>query len=185
MSQILSQIPRQLLQLQQRLTPQLIQAMDILQLNTLALESRISQELDGNPALEVVPGDDELAAAPEPASAADEGTDGEQALVVNEGGAADFERLDNLVREYDWIDDDGEYRGTRSRARTLEDADNKLDAMANTAARPISLQEHILQQWHLVDVDERTRLLGARIIDHIDDTGRVTTPLEQDRKSVV
>ncbi len=167
------------MQLQQRLTPQLIQAMDILQLNTLALESRISQELDGNPALEVMPGDDELTVAPEPASAADEGTDGEQALVVNEGGAADFERLDNLVREYDWIDDDGEYHGTRSRARTLEDADNKLDAMANTAARPISLQEHILQQWHLVEVDERTRLLGARIIDHIDDTGRVTTPLEQ------
>jgi RNA polymerase sigma-54 factor len=61
MSQIMSQVPQHLLQQQQRLTPQLIQAMDILQLNTLALESRIEQEIDGNPALELLPPEDEVA----------------------------------------------------------------------------------------------------------------------------
>jgi RNA polymerase sigma-54 factor len=179
-SQFLAQVPRQLLQQQQRLTPQLIQAMNILQLNTLALESRIEQELDANPALELLPGDDEVVAPPEEEAPVEEKTEGEEALVVAENGnAADFERLDNLVREYDWIEDEGEYRGTRSRARSAEEADNKLDAMANTAARPVSLQEYLLQQWHLVEIDERTRLIGTRIIEFLDEAGRLTTSLEE------
>lgn len=180
MSQILSQVPRHLLQQQQRLTPQLIQAMDILQLNAMALEARISQELDGNPALELVLGEDEVEAESRPAqTSADERAEGEQALVVKEGDAHDFERLDNLVREYDWMDDDGEYRGTKSRARVFEEGDIKMEAMANTPARSISLREHLLDQWNLTEVDEETRGLGAVIIDYIDDVGRLLMPLEQ------
>jgi RNA polymerase sigma-54 factor len=177
MSQILSQVPRTLLQQQLRLTPQLIQAMDILQLNALALESRIAQELDGNPALEQVIPEEEVPAT-EPPAAEDERGEDEQALVVEDGGASDFARLDNLVREYDWIEDDPEYRGTKSRARELEEAEGKLDAMANTAARPISLQEYLIQQWNLADVDDRTRAIGLRIIDQLEETGRLETPLE-------
>jgi RNA polymerase sigma-54 factor len=180
MSQILSQVPRHLLQQQQRLTPQLIQAMDILQLNAMALEARISQELDGNPALELVLGEDEVEAESRPAqTSADEQAEGEQTLVVKEGDAHDFERLDNLVREYDWMDDDGEYRGTKSRARVFEEGDIKMEAMANTPARSISLREHLLDQWNLTEVDEETRRLGAVIIDYIDDVGRLLMPLEQ------
>jgi len=152
--------------------------MDILQLNALALESRIEQELDGNPALELAPEDEELAAVPDSESLADERTEGEKALVVEEGNAGGFERLDSLVREYDWIDDE-EYRGTKSRARGYEEADAKLDAMANTAARPISLSEHLLQQWQLVEVDDRTRALGVAIIGQVDAAGRLDTPLAE------
>jgi RNA polymerase sigma-54 factor len=176
MSQILSQIPRQLLQQQQRLTPQLIQAMDILQLNALALESRIAQELDGNPALELVPGEDEVSPATDGDSFEDR-QDGERALVVHEGDAGEFERLDSLVREYDWLDDD--FQGTVSRARGLEESDGKLDAMANTAARPIGLNEHLLQQWGLMEIDERMRALGEAIVNHIDEAGRLATPLAE------
>ncbi len=153
--------------------------MDILQLNALALEERIAQELDGNPALELLPSDDEVPVPAEPDVGGDDRPEGEQALEVKEGDAVDFERLDSLVREYDWIDDETEYRGTKSRARGLEEADGKLDAMANTAARPISLHEYLMQQWSLVETDEQTQEVGARIIDHIDDTGRLSTSLEE------
>ena len=179
MSQILSQIPRQLLQQQQRLTPQLIQAMNILQLPLMALESRIAQEIDGNPALEQIPPEEEY--SDDPASEAEQETEraeGAQTLADEESGAPDFERLDNLVREYDWIDDESEYRGTKSRARSLEEGDTKMEAMANTAARPISLQEYLTQQWNLVEQDDRTRAIGARIIDFIDENGRLSTSLE-------
>ncbi|GMU81057.1 MAG: RNA polymerase sigma-54 factor [Planctomycetota bacterium] len=179
MSQGLSQIARQVLAQQQRLTPQLIQAMDILQLNALALESRIAQEIDGNPALEVVPGDDEPgAAAAEPARDADERSDREEALVVTDGEAQDFNRLDNLVNEYDFFEEEVAFRGTRSRAAMSEDGDNKLDAMANAAARPTSLRETLLEQWSLAEVDPVTREIGVAIIDHMLDTGRLETPLE-------
>ena len=179
MSQILSQIPRQLLQQQQRLTPQLIQAMNILQLPLMALESRIAQEIDGNPALEQIPSEEEYSdGSASEAEQEDERSEGEETLVIEEDGAHDFERLDNLVREYDWIDDESGYRGTKSRARSLEEGDIKMEAMANTAARPISLQEYLTQQWNLIEQDERARAIGARIIDFIDENGRLSTSLE-------
>ena len=177
MSQILSQLPRQLLSQQQRLTPQLIQAMNILQLNAMALESRIAEELDANPALETVPlEDDGPTEAPEPRS--DDGDESERALVSDDNAKEDFERLDNLVSEYDWFDDD-EYRGTKSRARTIEEGDMKMEAMANTASRPVGLQEYLQQQWSLIDLDEETRRLGDAIIAAIGETGRLTLPLEE------
>ncbi|MBI5863482.1 MAG: RNA polymerase factor sigma-54, partial [Planctomycetes bacterium] len=180
MAQALSQIPRQLLSQQQRLTPQLIQAMDILQLNALALESRIAQEIDGNPALEIVPGDDESPSPPESPAPAETGrSENEQAMVVAAGDARDFERLDSLSREYEFFEEESEYRGTRSRAAISEEGDVKMDAMANTAARPISLRESLLEQWALLDLDAGTRRLGEAVIDHVDETGRVSAPLEQ------
>lgn len=151
--------------------------MDILQLNTLALESRIAQELDANPALELMPGDEDVPAVqPEDE---DEAPSGERALVVDDRSPEEFERLDALVREYDWLDDEDGYRGTRSRARSVEEADNKQDAMANTPARPITLQEHLLRQWDFAEVDARTRVIGQRIIEHLDEAGRLSTPLEE------
>jgi RNA polymerase sigma-54 factor len=178
MSQILSQVPRHLLLQQQRLTPQLIQAMDILQLNAMALEARIAQEIDANPALEVVPSEDELAPDTQPIETPNDQPEGEQALVVQEGDAQDFARLDNLVSEYDWLEDDGGYRGTKSRARAFEEGDIKMEAMANTPARSVSLREYLLDQWSLVEVDDETRRLGVALIDNIDETGRLSTPLE-------
>lgn len=179
MSHGMSQIARQVLAQQQRLTPQLIQAMDILQLNALALESRIAQELDGNPALEIVPGDDDSVVSGVDAGAdRDDQSDTEKSLVVAEGDAQDFNRLDSLVNEYDFFEEDTAFRGTRSRAAISEDGDNKLDAMANAAARPTSLRESLLGQWALANVDPQTRAIGEAIIDHIQETGRLDAALE-------
>lgn len=177
MSQILSQVPRQLLQQQQRLTPQLIQAMDILQLNAMALESRIQQEIDSNPALEIIPQTDEEIVQAPAAPAEAERNEGEQALVVD-GSERDFERLDSLVREYDLFDDD-EYRGTRSRAAAEADSEARLDAMASAPSRAASLQEYLLEQWQLCDVDAETRRLGRELIDALDAGGRLATPLDE------
>ncbi len=176
MSQLLSQIPRHLLQQQQRLTPQLIQAMDILQLNTLALESRIAQEIDSNPALEIVPAEEELGS---PAGSEIPPASGSGALDGQSAEARAFERLDSLVREYDVFADELEYTGTRSRARAQEEGDIKMEAMANTAARPLSLQEHLLAQLALLEIDEETRRLCAAIIDNLDERGWLTLSLEE------
>jgi RNA polymerase sigma-54 factor len=177
MSQFLSQLPRQMLRQEQRLTPQLIQAMDILQLNAQALEARIEQELDANPALELAR-DDEGHTAPETVEPAEKALS-EQPLDVAEGDAQDFARLDDFNTEYDLFEDDAEYRGTKSAARRMEEGDSKLEAMANTAARPQSLRDYLIEQWHLLTLDERTRKLGEALIEDLDDAGRVTTPLAE------
>lgn len=177
MSQVFSQIARQQLSQEQRLTPQLIQAMDILQLNAMALEDRIAQEIDANPALEAL-STDVFQAPPEP----DAPPDSEQALVA--GDDHDFERLDAAATEaaaseYDVFEDDPGYRGTRSRERMAQEGDQKLEAMANQAARSASLQEHLLDQWTLMDLDDETQRLGAAIIETLDDTGRLPLPLAE------
>ncbi len=177
MSQFLAQVPRQALLQQQRLTPQLIQAMDILQLGTLALESRLADEVDRNPALEFAPDETDTAASPEkepPVSTAD----GDRPLVVDDDGSAGFERLDTLLEEYDWLDEEG-YRDRGFRVRDADEVDGKLDALANAAARPDSLQEYLLAQWQLADVDDRVRALGRAIIESLDDGGRLNTPLDE------
>ncbi|MCA9245138.1 MAG: RNA polymerase factor sigma-54 [Phycisphaerales bacterium] len=174
MSQTLSQIPHQLLSQQQRLTPQLIQAMDILQLPLVALDERIEQELDSNPALERAADEFEPATVAESA----DGVDGEQALVLNKDDSADdFERLDTLVTEYDWIEDE-EFRPSRSAAQLAEDGDAKLEAMARAPARPISLRDYLLEQWALLDLDATTREIGATLIDEIDEHGRLAASVE-------
>jgi RNA polymerase sigma-54 factor len=167
-----------MLQQQQRLTPQLIQAMDILQLNAMALEGRISEELDSNPALEEL---DSVVEEPSdgapPKDTEYDSPEGERTMDMGENGEQDFARLDNLVSEYG-SDDEFEYSGTKSRARMTEEGDAKFDAMANTASRPASLQEHLLSQWALVEVDAETRRLGVLIIASIADTGRLTASLD-------
>ncbi|MBK9118780.1 MAG: RNA polymerase factor sigma-54 [Phycisphaerales bacterium] len=176
MSQVLSQIPRQLLQQQQRLTPQLIQAMDILQLNALALESRLEHEVDSNPALELLSDEAEYDRTESAESAPEALADRDGSLEVGDA-AEDFERLDSLVTEYDWLDDD--YVGRRSGDALAEAGDQKLEAMSNTAARPAGLHDYLLSQWGLAEHDERTHALGNALIEHIDDHGRLGLPLDE------
>ena len=87
--------------------------------------------------------------------------------------------MTNLVREYNWLEDDVEYRGTRSAARMSEDGDMKMEAMSNTPSRPASLQEFLSEQWALADVDEQTRRIGYEIIEFVSENGRLETPLEE------
>lgn len=177
MSQILSQRTSLGLAQEQRLTPQLIQAMEILQLPLTALEARLDRELDENPALEVAPLDADGETEASPSESEPGGGGDEKPLVLGENQAEEFERLDSLVREYDVFDDEFAHR--RSRESVSEEGDNKQEAMNNTAARPISLQEYLHEQWAFCEVDDDLRRLGARIIDLLDENGRLLVPLEE------
>ncbi len=180
MSQFLSQVPRHLLSQQQKLTPQQIQSLNILQLDLLGLEARIEQELDENPALERVAAEEPASSEPVEPPTLDTRSEEERPMVVDENDqTADFERLDSLVRDYGWGDDEFEYQGRRSRDAIEQAGDVKMDAMANTPSRPASLQEHLNEQWALADVDDRTRRIGELIIDHLAESSRLETPLEQ------
>src|SRR5690606_13668205 len=81
-------------EMRQLLTPRMIQSMEILQLPLALLEERIEQELQQNPVLEIKEADPD---APAPAMSDDIDSnveaDGDRALVVDEDGAKDFERL--------------------------------------------------------------------------------------------
>ncbi len=176
MSQYMSQNLALGLRQEQRLTPQLIQSMNVLQLPVLALEAHIREELERNPALETEDLEgrtrrDDKPTEPEPSSEVGGAVDAES---IHE--AECFRRLERLSREYDM--DDGDQGFGRAR-RTGEEHDPKLDAMANTACRPVSLYEYLHHQWVFVEVDDRIQQAGELILNHIEEDGYLRTPLSK------
>ncbi|MGC9453475.1 MAG: RNA polymerase factor sigma-54 [Phycisphaerae bacterium] len=165
------------LQQQMKLSPRIIQAMEILQLPMMSLQERIETELQANPVLEMRQGEPEpIESAPEE----DEGEDrGEEMMVVDDdnGHQEDFERLEDYVSQYGQesvAPDAAPPRPTDSGA-----GDRKLEAMANTPARDESLNEYLLHQWSFVDADGEVAEAGRTIINEIDEDGYLRTPLEE------
>lgn len=97
----------------------------------------------------------------------------------------DFQRLEEF--EHDnigegGIDDDVLERPEREyepRERSGDmDSDAKSEAMANTASRSESVQDQLLEQWHLSGVDPALRELGDHVISFIEDDGYLRTALD-------
>ncbi len=150
----------------QVLAPRMIQSMEILQLPILALQERIDQELQENPALELQETDPDLPTETE--ESADSG-DEERELVIDEAnGEDDFERLLNMDEE--WPDHFQESSRPSSN-RISEEADRKHDAMANMAARPQSLQDHLHDQLSWLDLSSDLQSMADRIIYNLDSNG--------------
>jgi RNA polymerase sigma-54 factor len=178
----------QQMRMEQRMVmaPRMIQSMEILQLPLMALQERIEQEMLSNPLLEIEPptASEETgeAASSENTSAEtlseQENPEAEKALLIREDNSKkeDFARLDNLDQDFD------EYlaRSTYQKPRPGGgDPDKKLEAMQNTAAPGKSLNEYLLEQWAFVECDPLIRKIGTAIIEFIDESGYLTTPLDQ------
>ena len=169
------------MQQQMKLSPRIIQAMEILQLPQMALEERIEAELQSNPVLEM----QAAGVDPEEPIQRDEAADdrGEHDMVVGEdsGHSEDFERLADFSDEYGA--DSFESTAPRPSRAVSGERDGKLDAMANTPAPTESLNEYLLQQWRFVECPEELRPAGQRLIDHIEPDGYLRTPLEEIAKA--
>src|SRR5688500_9868648 len=81
-----------------RLTPRMIQSMEILQLPLAALEERIEQELQSNPVLEMREGESEADVIVDSPEGKPERAEDEKPLTVTDGPdqSDDFERLSKL-----------------------------------------------------------------------------------------
>jgi RNA polymerase sigma-54 factor len=157
----------------QVLTPRMIQSMEILQLPLMALEERIEQELQSNPVLEFREGESEADVINDAPEATAELAEGERALVVKENSdqAEDFERLAK-IGEYFENEEFATNGGNFRQASSYDgERDKKLDAMNNTAARSITLAEHLLGQWAFVECPPGVRQAGVAIINYIDAEG--------------
>lgn len=156
-------------QLQMKMTPQMLQSIEILQLQMLALEERIYQELADNPTLEILegppPGDEPE--TPEPESPSESSSD-------------DFEKWEDMERE--WTDYSGE--DTPRRVRSGDEQSSKMDAIQNTAGRGASLQDFLFEQLSYLELTSRERELGQYIIYNINHNGYLQYPLEEILSSI-
>ncbi len=164
----LTQSPR----LEQRLvqSPQLIQAMQILQLPLLDLQGRIEQELLENPFLEVAePVQEETTPAPPQADRSR--TDGEdQALAEWEPKAIEtWEVFQRMA---------GEAPPRRPRG-SEESEERRQEALANTPQHARSIAELLTPQLGLLDLTEKEHEVAEYLVSSVDDRGYLREPVEE------
>ncbi len=155
--------------LEQRLlqSPQMIQAMQILQLNGLDLEDRIQQELDENPLLEPVEN-------PLTESEPRDVTSGDGTTI--EVDAASERAVDGAIQELERY---GRDLGDRRRTGSPDDGDRKLEAMANTPDHGRTLASALLEELAILDLDPRERRLAEYVVYSLDERGWLQMPLDE------
>jgi RNA polymerase sigma-54 factor len=181
MSRAMSMAPRLELRHSQSLvmTPQLRQAIKLLQSSNLEVTAFIEEELERNPLLER---DERVLAGPDdghrvdPLPAVAEGVDSHVAAASDslpaEGAAPLDAEWDNVY------DQSGGYEspyGKGGRADFGED----LTGVDDLAARGHTLREHLGEQARLTFSDPRDRLIAAQILALVDPAGRL--PVEDER----
>lgn len=146
--------------LSQKLSPQQIQLMKLLQVPTAHLEERIKDELESNPALDV--GTEEE--TPDPYGL-DERPEREDATLESKEDDYDqeFENMDvsDYLREEN---DYGDYRLNES--PDDDDEPRSLPVKVET-----TFSDYLRDQLGMLELDERSQLIAEQIIGSIDDDG--------------
>src|SRR5580704_15020722 len=166
---------------QMKLAPRMIQSMEILQLPVMALNDRIEEELQENVVLEKgveEDGDSETATATEEPPVAEKAVE-ERELVVDSDhdNEADFERL--LEMSSEWPEDNLSAGSRPSSNRIEEEGERKADAMSNMEARPQSLHDSLVEQFHFFEMPPQVREFGEYLIQNLDNNGRLQSSLPE------
>ncbi len=157
------------------MTPQLQQAIKLLQLSNLELSTFIEQEMERNPLLEREdaerPTAEELA-EPEPAPAPAEEPpllDGMTAGTADEAFDVDYDNLYNNDCAADGVD--GEAFGQWSRGGGRLDFEDGESNLEQTLAGGVSLRDHLVGQLNMDFTDAADRLIGLYLIAMLDESG--------------
>lgn len=139
--------------LQQKLSPQQIQFIKLLQVPTAELDTRIEEELEANPALEEGKPEDEV--------------ETEQADEYEE----DYGDTEPDLEEY--LHDDYSGYKMQGDGGSGDEDDKELPISVGT-----TLHEHLMTQLGYLRLDDRQNLLGKQLIGSIDSDGYIRRDLE-------
>ncbi|MDR2543609.1 MAG: RNA polymerase factor sigma-54 [Treponema sp.] len=126
-----------------KMNPQLLQSIKLMELPLMDLRERIVQELENNPALEIIE---------------DKSTVQLGEMETQEVGAS--------------TEDDSEYYDATSysgQAKQMSDEHRRF--IEGVLTRPETLQEHLLRQLQLEPLDDELRLIAEVLIQNLDDDG--------------
>ncbi len=159
------------LKLSQRLvmTPSLQQAIKLLQMTRLELETVVAQELEVNPVLEEVEDAEDEEEAPLQETPAEPAP--EEPLAPEK---PDRQELDQVALEAylddSWNDDAASYGDSE---------DREAPPLENTLTREPDLYDHLLWQIHLSDFSPREREIAELIVGNLDPDGFLVASLEE------
>lgn len=165
------------------MTPQLQQAIKLLQLSTLDLQQEIQEALDSNPLLEVedtsdfdTPTKNNLDAesdATASASASESSENIETSEALDKNGLPDELPIDSTWDEY--------YSASSAPAPMSSTNDDEQLFQGETTE---NIQDHLLWQMDLTPFSETDRMIALAIIDSIDESGYLTVNVEDILQSV-
>ena len=145
--------------LSQKLSPQQIQLMKLIQLPTLAFEQRLKQELEENPALES--GKEESSATDD---VFDEGFEGE-----NDTDSINTEDIN--IDEYLSDDEVPDYR-TRTSNYSADDEEKQIPYAAG-----ISFNQYLLNQLNTLQLDDQQWAIAEFLVGSVDESGYIRRPV--------
>ena len=142
------------------MTPQLRQAIRLLQMSSTELELELVEAVETNPLLEWDEasdggGDDD---APVASSAEESPLDPAQGEINSDGA--------------DWEPDDADWSSGRSGSFDDDDQDGEREQAADAE----TLADHLLWQLHLSHLGKRDRAIGVALIDALDEDGYLREP---------
>jgi len=174
--------------LQQKMAPQLIQSLRLLQMPTLELEQLIQQELEINPLLEVVEDVEQEMEDEEEEEEEEEDWDGDDAMEKEdeaEQSEEDAEKLEELEFDDADLDTDqfdeedwNEYLNESGYSSPQEEFDPNVEDWENDGASQKSLEDALREQLLLTDLSEDDRAIGEYIIGNIDEDGFLRSRVE-------
>jgi RNA polymerase sigma-54 factor len=168
------------------ITPQLQQAIRLLQLSSIELQQEIQEALESNPLLEEQQPDEESAEGEREEEAPVTATTADAGDTAAEGGEAEPENLtatdsdmenrslsEETGEDTDWGDDFElpTTSGTRS--------DDGLPDIESRSSLPTTLRDHLLWQMQMTQFSESDRRIAEALIDAINDDGYLGTSLEE------
>lgn len=143
------------------MTPQLRQAIRLLQMSTAELEVEITQAVESNPLLDWA--DDAPATGEDGAPAEAERGSQEESRHDGDGSSGDD----------DWAPDEGPWAS--SGGGSFDDDDP--GSAAERIAEADTLRDHLLWQLHLSHLSPRDRRIGSALIDALEEDGYLREPL--------
>lgn len=174
------------------MTPQLQQAIRLLQLSTLDLQQEIQEALESNPMLEMTEGEDQSGSD---GDSKDSGEANSEGANTTEATAAENTSDDNNTETAsdgndDWQDNipddlpvdtnwDDIYQGSgpsSSGSVGPERDDSYFDSQIDNSE---TLQEHLLWQLNLTPMSDQDRSIAMNIIDAVAPSGLLTSTIEE------
>ncbi len=146
------------LKLQQKLSPQQIQLMKLLQVPTAAIEQRIKEELEENPAL-------------------DEGRDDDYENDQEDEYSDVYDEVDEAEQEFDFSDyvDDDETPSYKLNTNNHSKDDEERSTPLSVGA---SFTDALISQLGLRDLTENEQVIGINIIGNLDESGYLRRDLD-------
>ncbi|MBI3896704.1 MAG: RNA polymerase factor sigma-54 [Gammaproteobacteria bacterium] len=160
------------------ITPQLQQAIRLLQLSTVELQQEIQDALESNPLLEENEESENRSEGEETATVEAEAEAESSTADADNAEPADLDMeqssLSDVGSDSDW--DEGNYDGSSSSSSRSDGERPDIDARNS---RPQTLRDHLLWQMQMTPLSETDRRIAESLIDAINEDGYLTSRIEE------